>query len=445
LAAAEEEHCTVAHEFALTADANDPKNFDLFNQTKQPVKKKVKRMKQGLLRFFPRKKKYPELSDQTSQVNPMVINSSEESGTKGDPIVIASSPNEEGTKDNPIVFDSPSDSSLSNKEQATINPLHFQLSNEHNQEYFDRCVAEGERMIENGEWHDSETDEHANCVNDEIATHASSSNQNQQSIGDFNLWILDSGATSCFTPSKNDLINPTKLEKIIRVRIADGTALQATHIGQANINFTSDNGQKCVLRLQRVLYVPNLHTRLFSIESFVSNGKYSATYLKNKVVLGFRKDVEITIKLPHIPAGSFISQEVGDLAMECAFTAQQVDDIHCAGGEESPAFQPVNWNQPNRDGKKKRMNAELGHSIMGHRSVNSLLHGSSSNVWDDITFVLNGDSWCDNCKIAVSNTQRSKKPMRFTTKPLEQIFIDLVPAPAIMNQVKECSSSDFIF
>ena len=152
MTAAEEEHCTVTHEFALTADANDPKNFDLFNQTKQPVKKKVNTMKQGLLRFFQRKKKKPELSDQNSQVNPIVINSSEESGTKGDPIVIASSPNEEGTKDNPIVFDSPSDSSLSNKEQATINPLHFQLSNEHNQEYFDRCAAEGERMIENVEW-----------------------------------------------------------------------------------------------------------------------------------------------------------------------------------------------------------------------------------------------------------------------------------------------------
>ena len=58
LAAAEEEHCTVAHEFALTADANDPKNFDLFTikLSNQP-KKKVKRTKQGLLRFFQRRKK----------------------------------------------------------------------------------------------------------------------------------------------------------------------------------------------------------------------------------------------------------------------------------------------------------------------------------------------------------------------------------------------------
>jgi hypothetical protein len=171
-------------------------------------------------------------------------------------------------------------------------------------------------------------------------THCSS-----QSIGDFNLWILDSGATSCFTPDKNDLINPTKLDKIIRVRFADGTALQATHIGMANINFTSDNGQKCVLRLQRVLFVPNLHTRLFSIESFVSNGKYSATYLKNKVILGFRKDM-VTINLPHVPPGSFTSKEVIDHTIECAFTMQQVDDIHCSGGEKSPEFQPVNWNHP---------------------------------------------------------------------------------------------------
>ena len=184
MTAAEEEHCTVTHEFALTADANDPKNFDLFHQTKQPVKKKVNTMKQGLLRFFQRKKKKPKLSDQNSQVNPIIINCLEESGKKSDPIVIASSPNEEGTRDNLIVFDSPSVSSFNNKEQTTINPLHFQLSNKHNQEYFDRCAAEGERMIENVEWQDSDTDEHVNCITDELAKHASSSNQDKK-------WYLD--------------------------------------------------------------------------------------------------------------------------------------------------------------------------------------------------------------------------------------------------------------
>ena len=60
--------------------------------------------------------------------------------------------------------------------------------------------------------------------------------------------------------------------------------------------------------------------------------------------------------------------------------------------------------------------------------------------------VFSGDSWCDMCKIAIApRNAMSKKSMRIQTRPLEQIFIDCIPAPGIMRGVPECSASNFLF
>ena len=84
--------------------------------------------------------------------------------------------------------------------------------------------------------------------------------QSPSPLGDFINWLLDSGATSHFTPYYSDLINPTRLEPPLNIKVADGTHLKATFQGETVLNFISDEGVEVDLRLLRVLQVPGLQT-----------------------------------------------------------------------------------------------------------------------------------------------------------------------------------------
>ena len=87
---------------------------------------------------------------------------------------------------------------------------------------------------------------------------------NYDEIGDLKNWLLDSGATSHFTPTFEDLLDPFLLDPPLYIRVADGSRLKATYEGAVEIRFKSDQGTYINLRLLRVLYVKGLQTRLFS-------------------------------------------------------------------------------------------------------------------------------------------------------------------------------------
>ena len=301
-------------------------------------------------------------------------------------------------------------------------------------------------------------------------------------LGDFAMWLLDSGATSHFTPVFEDLIDPQELTPPIYIRVADGSRLTASHVGTVELHFMDNLGVPICLRMLRVLYVNGLQTRLFSIESFVSNGRFEATYSRGNVRLTFRENVSIDIPLPHVPPGTYVSRETQEVPIESEqgfetrlhrtarvdeyfveldgnnlqsdshfigmITEENaevtVDDPQNSGGKDASAWKPINWNEHNS--KKKRMNVELGHSIFGHRAINSLLAASKAGVWDDVEMVFSEDTWCDMCKIAIApRNHLSKKPMRLNAKPLEYIFIDLIPSMGIMRGIKETSAKDFLF
>lgn len=42
-------------------------------------------------------------------------------------------------------------------------------------------------------------------------------------LKDFTKWLLDSRATSHFMPCLKDLINPVKLDKLLNIKVANGT------------------------------------------------------------------------------------------------------------------------------------------------------------------------------------------------------------------------------
>ena len=304
--------------------------------------------------------------------------------------------------------------------------------------------------------------------------------------GDFAKWLLDSGATSHFTPVFSDLLQPQQLETPIHIRVADGSRMQATHQGIVELHFTSSEGTQVNLRLMRVLYVPNLQTRLFSIESFVSDGRCSALYSRGAVKLQFANDISIEISLPHIPPGTYVANDIHDLtaitgdengfltyihsdgfrvndyyiqltpngetdthfigmAQEVNNDANIVDPFQ--GGIDGATWKPKTWYEDRlASTNKQRMNVELGHKIFGHRAVSSLMAASHANVWDDIQMIFAGDSWCDSCKIAISpRNPMSKQSMRLYGLPLQHIFIDCIPCPGILRGLKESRDKDFYF
>ena len=78
-------------------------------------------------------------------------------------------------------------------------------------------------------------------------------------LGDFALWLLDSGATSHFTPRFDDLIDPQPLNPPVYIRVADGSRLTASHVGTVELHFISEEGKRLCLRMLRVLlYVEGL-------------------------------------------------------------------------------------------------------------------------------------------------------------------------------------------
>ena len=92
------------------------------------------------------------------------------------------------------------------------------------------------------------------------------------------------------------------------------------------------------------------------------------------------------------------------------------------------------------------MDVSLGCCIFGHRSVTSLLQASELEVWKDLKMFEMSDSWCNQCRIAkISKQNRSKTQMELRGKPLEHMFIDLVPIPATLQGIPECKDKNFLF
>ena len=77
------------------------------------------------------------------------------------------------------------------------------------------------------------------------------------SPADIRNYLLDSGASSHFTPFKSDLYNVTPASA--QIMLADSSVIRASHQGEVTIRFTSEQDYPCELILRRVLYVPGLN------------------------------------------------------------------------------------------------------------------------------------------------------------------------------------------
>ena len=71
--------------------------------------------------------------------------------------------------------------------------------------------------------------------------------------------MLDSGASSHFTPFLQDLTNVEQCD--VEIYLADSSTVKATHKGQILMKATSDQQQSIQLYIDRVYYNPGLNTR----------------------------------------------------------------------------------------------------------------------------------------------------------------------------------------
>ena len=99
-----------------------------------------------------------------------------------------------------------------------------------------------------------------------------------------------------------DLDAVFQLPAPVRIKVADGSTLKATNAGATTLHFVSDQGEKCTLKLLRVLYVPGLSRRLFCVESFTSSSnRYQITFQGRQALLRLKEGCTFTIQLPQIP------------------------------------------------------------------------------------------------------------------------------------------------
>ena len=171
--------------------------------------------------------------------------------------------------------------------------------------------------------------------------------------------------------------------------LADSSIVHATQQGEIKICFTSEQGKQCKLKLLRVLYIPVLNRRLFSIPAFVRDSKFNVTFLSNLTRFQFGDGTTFII-----PVNRLVN-----ISMEASHTVEE-EELH------------IKTSLPT-------MTVEKGHKILSHRSIRSLLSGSINEVWADYRFIASPDEYCENFKIEAIKVQARSKNNAITTRYIQ--------------------------
>jgi hypothetical protein len=199
-------------------------------------------------------------------------------------------------------------------------------------------------------------------------------------ITGFQDFLPDSGATSHFVSSLDDLENPQPCD--MKVTIADGSKVQATHVGQTEIEFTTDNGTPSTLILANVYYIPGLSRRLFSLQSFTRDTPFSVEINHHYTRLHFGDGETYTWP---IKRNNNTTDRYTFMAMESEdSTNQSTKQITTLPTRPIPL--------------------EKGMTRLGFRAAKGLLTGTLHRVWDDCHIQASPDPYCWSAKLAISRT-----------------------------------------
>ena len=178
-------------------------------------------------------------------------------------------------------------------------------------------------------------------------------------ITGFKDFLPDSGATSHFVSDLNDIQDPQPCD--IEVTIADGNKVRATHVGQTEINFTTDNGTPSTLILANVYYIPGLSRRLFSLQSFTRDTPFSVQITHHFTRLHFGDGETYTWP---------ISRNITSTD-RYAMTADTTEPY------------PPNLERTVTTLSTRPLPLETSMARLGFRAAKGLLAGSLHRVWDD--------------------------------------------------------------
>ena len=79
---------------------------------------------------------------------------------------------------------------------------------------------------------------------------------------------------------------------------------------------------------------------------------------------------------------------------------------------------------------RKKIDLELLHQRLVHRSTRSFLAGDTANVWEDIELRIYSDPFCTSCQISsMKKKARSKIPLK-PKAPSRYIFMNIIISTA---------------
>ena len=289
-------------------------------------------------------------------------------------------------------------------------------------------------------------------------------------------WLIDSGASCHMTPFKSDLENTKECKA--NVTVADGSKIQANLLGDVTILLPTneDEHNAARVRLTRVLFVPGLNRRLFSVPTFTKMPGYEMTFYENRVHItlpdgktadvpnnnerleeqSFANPAIITqrnftrIQSPQMRRNAMRLWERPDTRMK----RMKTNHTNVSNGNNTNEDTVVNDLQknPQQTNNEKHflprsaaVDLDLLHDRLGHRKTAAIITASHHRVWADTYCVATNDHFCTSCPIAtISRTKTPQTPSQIPDVPLARIYIDTVPNPTVPGITIDSSWSNLL-
>ena len=272
-------------------------------------------------------------------------------------------------------------------------------------------------------------------------------------------WLIDSGASCHMTPFKSDLKN-TKMCRA-NVTVADGSKIHSDLLGDVTILLPTNEDEYNAARitLTKVLYVPGLNRRLFSVPTFTKLPGHEMTFYENKVHItlpdGKTADVPndnekcqtsifanpaTTRKYKpyerRIKTRLWIKENEAkrknkkrNIQSMKESKNDQDEDTEVNNLQKNPqqtSYSGINHSLP----RSAAVDLDLLHDRLGHRKTTAIIAASHHRVWADTYCIATRDHFCTSCPIAtISRAKRPRTPSNVPNVPLARVYIDTVPNP----------------
>jgi transposase InsO family protein len=220
-------------------------------------------------------------------------------------------------------------------------------------------------------------------------------------------FIVDSGATSHMCQDKEIFTTLEPYEKRNSVITANGERLNVMGIGDIVIQTLDKDGRKYRLRLQNVLYIPNLRRNLLSVNDIEAKGNKIKFYnqeivLKNGRIIPMQKRGKLQYLTGHAIMGETNHDE--------NFTVEIIpsdEDYEAYKVEGIP-------------------DVELWHARLGHQSKKAILelHNHDAVLGLDISNTKHQKD-CNICDITKMRDKPFKPAEEIAHKPLDIVYTDV--------------------